>query len=140
MTSGHGHGRRHRGRELALRVLFELEGTEKTVEWALPYQAHELGATPDVEAFARRLVVGCLQHADQLDTALEDASSNWRLVEIGKVERAALRLGAYELLYERDTPMAVVIDESVELAKSYSGDVPAQFVNGVLGNIARARV
>ena len=56
------------------------------------------------------------------------------------MERAALRLGAYELLYERDTPMAVVIDESVELAKSYSGDVPAQFVNGVLGNIARARV
>ena len=140
MTSGHAHGRRHRGRELALRVLFELKGTDKNFHWALEYQARELGATGDVSEFASRLVAGFLQNADALDAALEDASDNWRLDELGKVERAVLRLGAYELLHERDTPVAVAIDESVELAKAYSGEVAAQFVNGVLGHIARAQV
>jgi len=140
VTSSQSHGRRHRGRELALRVLFELEGTDKSFEWALDYQALDLGATADVMSFARRLVEGCLRHADSLDLALEEASSNWRLTDLGKVERAVLRLGAYELLHEPDTPVAVAIDESVELAKSYSGEVAAQFVNGVLGHIARAQV
>ena len=137
---GRGAGRRHRGRELALRVLFELEGTQKDFAWALAYQATDLGATADVVAFARRIVEGCLVHGDALDISLEDASANWRLAELGKVERAVLRLGAYELLFERDTPVAVVIDESVELAKAYAGETASQFVNGVLGHIARAQV
>jgi N utilization substance protein B len=137
---GHAHGRRHRGRELALRVLFELEGTDKSFEWALDYPARDLGATPDVTEFARRLVEGVVNHADSLDAVLEDASANWRLAELGKVERAVLRLGAYELLHERATPVAVAIDESVELAKAYAGETAAQFVNGVLGHIARAGV
>ncbi len=139
-SSGRSTGRRHRGRELALRLLFELEGTEKDFEWALTYQAQELGAAPDVIAFARLIVAGCVQHSGTLDTALEDASANWSLTELGKVERAVLRLGAYELLYERETPVAVVIDESIELAKAYAGETAGQFVNGVLGHIARAQV
>jgi len=135
-----GAGRRHRGRELAFRVLFELEGTEKDFEPSLEYQAAEAGATSDVIAFARLLVDGCLEHGDAIDILLEDASDNWRLPELGKVERAVLRLGAYELLHEPSTPVAVVIDESVELAKAYAGETAAQFVNGVLGHIARAGV
>jgi transcription antitermination protein NusB len=139
-TVTRGAGRRHRGRELALRVLFELEGTEKDYRAALDYQAADLGATPDVAHFAEHLVNGCLQHGDALDNLLDDASANWRLEDLGKVERAVLRLGAYELLHERGTPVAVVIDESVELAKAYAGETAAQFVNGVLGHIARAGV
>jgi N utilization substance protein B len=139
-ASTRGAGRRHRGRELALRVLFELEGTDKDFEAALDYQARDLGATPDVVAFARRLVNGFLQHSEALDGLLEDASANWRLAELGKVERAVLRLGVFELLHEHETPVAVVIDESVELAKAYAGETAAQFVNGVLGHIARAGV
>jgi N utilization substance protein B len=133
-------GRRHRGRELALRVLFELEGTEKDFQPALAYQAEELGATGDIVDFAGRLVGGCLRHADALDGLLEEASEHWRLADLGKVERAVLRLGAYELLHERDTPAAVVIDECVELAKAYAGHTASQFVNGVLGRVARSRV
>jgi len=135
-----GAGRRHRGRELALRVLFELEGTQKDFEDALRYQARDVGATADVAGFARAIVSGCLAHADEIDALLEDASTNWRLADVGKVERAVLRLGAYELRLEPGTPVAVTINESVELAKAYAGDAAAQFVNGVLGHIARAQV
>jgi len=133
-------GRRHRGRELALRVLFELEGTDKDANWAIEYQARDVGAAPDVEAFARRIVLGCLDHAAAIDSVIAEASENWSLPGLGKVERAVLRLGTYELLYERDTPVAVVIDEAVELAKAYAGEDAGQFVNGVLGHVARQRV
>lgn len=139
MTTG-GVGRRHRGRELALRVLFELEGTQKDADEVLRYQAEDTGATPDVEAFAHQLAFGVLEELEAVDGAIESASSNWRLEEIGKVERAVLRLGAWELLYLSETPVSVAIDEAVELAKAYAGEEAGGFVNGVLGRIATERV
>jgi N utilization substance protein B len=135
-----GAGRRHRGRELALRVLFELEGTDKDALAVLDYQAADLGATADVVAFARQLVVGVLEELQRVDDSIAGASSNWRLEEIGKVERAILRLGTWELLFLADTPVSVAIDEAVELAKAYAGDEAGGFVNGVLGRIAAERV
>jgi transcription antitermination protein NusB len=135
-----GAGRRHRARELALRVLFELEGTDKDALAVLDYQAADLGATADVVAFARQLVVGVLEELQRVDDSIAGASSNWRLEEIGKVERAILRLGTWELLFLADTPVSVAIDEAVELAKAYAGDEAGGFVNGVLGRIAAERV
>jgi N utilization substance protein B len=133
-------GRRRRGRELALRVLFELEGTEKDDANTLAYQAAEMAATPDAVAFARRLVTGALTHIDRIDAAVSAASLHWDLVDLGKVERAVLRLGTFEILYEAETPAAVSIDESLELARTYAGEEAVPLVNGVLGRIARETV
>ncbi len=133
-------GRRRRGRELALRVLFEIEGTAKDPEFALRYQGSDLRATADVVSFARTIVVGCVDHLDAIDAAIVAGMEHWTLVDLGKVERAVLRLGTFELLYMEPTPVAVVIDESIELAKAYAGDEAGQFVNGVLGHVARERV
>ena len=133
-------GRRRRGRELALRVLFELEGTEKDPRPALAYQAKEMGAPADAVAFAGALVEGTLEHVVNIDAAISEASVNWDLVDYGKVERAVLRLGTYEVLYEPATPVAVSIDESLELARVYAGEEAVPLVNGVLGRIARERV
>lgn len=133
-------GRRHRGRELALRVLFELEGTDKDADEVLRYQAADISAAPDVAGFARRLVLGCLEHADPIDVVITEASEHWALADLGKVERAVLRLATYELLWGREAPVAVVIDEAVELAKAYAGDEAGPFVNGVLGRVARQHV
>jgi N utilization substance protein B len=134
-----GGGRRRRGRELALRVLFELEGTDKDAAESLAYQGEEVGATPDVMAFARRLVLGCLENRERIDAALT-AASRWSLGDVGKVERAVLRLGTCELIWGDGTPVAVVVDESLELTRAYAGDDAVQYVNGVLGQIARERV
>lgn len=133
-------GRRHRARELGLRVLFELEGTRKDADEALRYQAEDTAAPPDVTAFARSLVLGCLEHGDAVDAVIAEASEHWALADLGKVERAVLRLGVYELLWGRDAPVPVVIDEAVELAKAYAGEEAAAFVNGVLGRVARQQV
>ena len=133
-------GRRRRGRELALRVLFELEGTAKDPGSVLTYQADEMGAPADALLFARGLIEGTLERIDRIDAAIAEASAHWDLVDLGKVERAALRLGTFEVLYEAGTPVAVSIDECLELARSYAGDEAVPLVNGVLGRIARERV
>ena len=132
-------GRRRRGRELALRALFELEGTDKDADAVIAYQAEEMGATADVTGFARRLVVGCLSSSERIDAAIAEAS-RWPLTDIGKVERAVLRLGTWELLGGEGTPVPVVVDESLELARAYAGEEAVQYVNGVLGHVARERV
>ncbi len=132
-------GRRRRGRELALRALFELEGTEKDPRAVLDYQGAELEAPADVSAFARRLVDGTLQHIGTINSAITGASLHWDLVDLGKVERAVLRLGVFELLFQAGTPVAVSIDKSLELARVYAGEEAVPLVNGVLGQIARER-
>jgi transcription antitermination protein NusB len=129
-------GRRHRGRRLALRVLFELEGTTKDAAETLHYQAEDEAAPADVTRYAEELVYGTLRNLEGIDDAISAASLNWRLEDIGKVERAVLRLGAFELLYESGVPSAVAIDECIELSRTYAGDEAAPFVNGVLGRIA----
>ena len=133
-------GRRRRARELALRVLFEVEGTDKDAAESLRYQAEEMGATPDVADFGRNLVMGTLHQIDGIDSAIGAASDNWDLIDLGKVERAVLRLGTFELLHQPDTPAAVCIDESLELARIYAGEEAVPLVNGVLGRIAREHV
>jgi len=139
-VSSGGAGRRHRGRELALRVLFELEGSQKDAREVLRYHAEDTGAAPDVEEFASELVFGVLNELSRVDDTIDGASSNWRLEEIGKVERAVLRLGTWELLFDTQTPVSVAIDEAVELSKAYAGEEAGGFVNGVLGRIAVERV
>jgi len=131
-----GAGRRRRGRELALKVLFELEGSDHDPEEALRYQAVETGAPDDVVAFAETLVLGTVANGDAIDRAVAEASTHWRLDELGKVERAVLRVAAYELLCSDQVPVSVVIDEAIELARAYAGEEAARFVNGVLGRIS----
>ena len=83
---------------------------------------------------------GTLEHVDRIDATIGEASDNWDLVDFGKVERAVLRLGTFEVLFEPGTPVAVSIDESLELTRVYAGDEAVPLVNGVLGRIARERV
>jgi N utilization substance protein B len=86
---------------------------------------------------AERLARGAAAERERLDAVIGPALHHWRLDRVGAVERNILRLGAYELIMERDTPASVVIDEAVELAKRFGEAEAASFVNGVLDAIAR---
>ncbi len=84
---------------------------------------------------ARRYVEGVWKDREHLDRRLESVSERWPVRRMPAVDRAILRLGLYELLYE-PTPTAVVIDEAVELAKRYSTRRSGAFVNGILATLA----
>jgi len=94
-------------------------------------------ATESARAMAERLARGADAERERLDTAIKAAATHWRLDRIAAVERNLLRLAAYELIMEPDTPASVVIDEAVEIAKRFGEAESPGFVNGVLDAIRR---
>ena len=132
----HSAGKRHQARELALKVLFQLEGGDDDPEEVLGYHASEGAATGEVANFARQLVQGVIANQEKLDGILAGASEHWRLDQMAKVDRVILRIAVYEIAVERKVPTKAAINESIELAKTFSGDEAGRFVNGVLGKVA----
>jgi N utilization substance protein B len=94
-------------------------------------------STEATKAMAERLARGAQANAARLDGLIAEAATNWRFDRIAAVDRNLLRLGAYELDMERDTPISVVIDEAVEIAKRFGEADSPSFVNGVLDAVRR---
>ena len=88
-------------------------------------------------AFIETLVKGVCGHSAELDEKITSYLRDWSLSRVAKVDLAILRLAFYELLYIKDVPETVVINEAVEMAKRYSTDKSGAFVNGVLGALSR---
>ncbi len=76
-------------------------------------------------------------HLPTIDQAIQSAAPEWPIDKIAKIDLAILRLAAFELMIERKEPPKVIIDEAIELAKTYGNDNSAKFVNGVLGTILK---
>jgi N utilization substance protein B len=129
-------GRRHLARELALKVLFELETDGSDLDRSLEYHATEARADPDVTAFARVLASGVIEHQPEIDAHLVEASRNWPLDQMAKVDRTLLRIAAFEIEFLPSVPLKAAINESIELAKTFGGPDSGKFVNGILGRIA----
>ena len=130
-------GPRHRARELALKVLFQLEHSPgDDVDEALAYHAAEDGQGGEEHMFARELVYGVIEHQAELDEVIRNASRNWKLEQMGRVDRIVLRIAIYEITVAREVPVKAAINESIELAKTFSGEESGRFVNGVLGKVA----
>lgn len=94
-------------------------------------------ALVDRIVFATSLVLGTVAHVKEIDAMISEHARHWRMDQLGLVEKSILRLGGYELVYEEETPAAVVIDEAVELAKRFSDPEAGSFVNGVLDGMSK---
>jgi transcription antitermination protein NusB len=130
-------GPRHRARELALKVLFQLEHSPgDDPDEAVAYHAAEEAEGGEIRRFAQELVHGVLEHQSELDETIRTASRNWKLQQMGKVDRIVLRIAIYEITIARSVPVKAAINESIELAKTFSGEESGRFVNGVLGKVA----
>jgi len=131
---------RHRAREAALRMLYQIEVGQSAIEDVARTHESIGGAEAiDVDDEARQLAVsladGAWQQRDLIDSYIADAARNWRVERLAIVDRSILRLAVQELLAYPSTPPRVVIDEAIELARAYSCDESARFVNGVVDGI-----
>ena len=119
-----------------MQVIFEMEHRGPAdVESAVRYRFEDAPGSEDQVRFAIGLAQGTLDHREQIDAEINRASTHWRLDQMAGVERAVLRLALYELLFS-EVPVKAVINESIELAKTFGGDEAGRFVNGVLGQVA----
>jgi N utilization substance protein B len=94
-----------------------------------------LSVPPD--PFTVALVQGAAAHEQRIDSLMAAAAQGWEIERMPVLDRSILRLATYELIAEPEVPVAVVINEAVELAKQYSTEFSGGFVNGVLSTIAR---
>lgn len=123
--------KRREAREKALQTLFQLENTELTIEDAM---SHVLEGKND--PFYEKLVRGTTEQLTQIDESLKTKLENWSLDRLPKIERTVLRLAVYELLFMQDAPSKVVMNEAIELCKTFGDDKSSKFVNGVLSKYA----
>lgn len=136
---------RHLARVVALQTLYEHEfRTRAGVEGLTSDPAEILERNIAVyqeslgdDAFVRDLVNGTVKHLTKADELIAPAAPEWPLEQIAKMDLSILRLAVYELMIKREVPPKVVINEAVELAKSFGGENSSRFINGVLGTIYR---
>ena len=130
-------GRRTKARECAFQLLYQWEITGDPMDQVRDGFWRLRSGTPNMRAMAERLACGAHSRTGELDGAIAEAATHWRLDRIATVDRTILRLGAYELLAETETPSAVILDEAIELAKRFGEADSPSFVNGVLDAIRR---
>lgn len=134
---------RHRGREAAVQMLYQWEVGRIPIEqvreqfWLQAPMQSPPG--DDVRAFATHLADGVVAHLAEIDPLITDAADHWRLERMQVMDRLILRLAVYEFLFESDTPSKVIINEALELARTFSADDSVRFINGILDAIRRTR-
>ena len=131
-------GMRREGREMALQVLYLSDACRLPVETALKSALSQKGSDLSNE-FCRHLVKGVLEKKDEIDRVLSLYTENWEISRMASVDRNILRLSAFEIMNDLDTPVSVIIDEAIEIAKTYSTEESGKFVNGVLDKVKNER-
>lgn len=128
---------RHHARAIAMQSLFEWDfnGGQESLDDILAKNLSEFGHELKDSEFAKQLAVGVKENLADIDEIIVKNAPEWPLDQLDKVDKAVLRLGIYELMFLKDVPPKVAINEAVELAKSYGGESSGKFLNGVLGTL-----
>jgi len=145
---------RHRAREAALQMLYQWEVGHVSAHEAVrtywpgrdappsPEDEHA-DAVPDVvvsdtdRTWANALVAGTIQRVTEIDELIAKHLKNWRIERVAVIDRLVMRLAIFEMLTEADTPAKVVINEALELARTFSGEEPVPLINGVLDAVRK---
>jgi len=133
---------RHGARAAALQMLYQWEVGRlpmSEVRESFWLQTTDVAQplAEELRQFATRLAEGTASGAEQMDPMIAEAAENWRLERMNVMDRLILRLAVHELLHERETPAAVIINEALELARAFSSDEAVGFINGILDAVRR---
>ncbi len=127
---------RHELRERVFQTIFQLPFYDEEIpEIEVSDVADSEEISDKDKAYIEAKVAGIRDNLEEIDKAIEQNSNGWKVKRIGKSELAILRLAVYEIRFDDDVPDKVAINEAVELAKSYSDEKAARFINGVLSGV-----
>ncbi len=117
-------------------MLYALDAAGHTPQQAIVDFWRQFPGDAEGRPYADELLPKVWEQQKTLDQHITQATNNWRIERMTRVDRSILRLAAYELIFEPQVPRPVIIDEAVELAKQYGADNSFSFVNGVLDKLA----
>jgi transcription antitermination protein NusB len=130
---------RRKGRILAFQALYAWDAAKMPLEDLLSFSWLEEDKRDSLEdelkVFAKLLITGTIENMDAVDECIKRHLEHWTLERLKKVDLAVLRLSAYSLLYQKDVPAQITIDEAIEIVKEYGSEDSYRFVNGVLDAI-----
>lgn len=133
---------RSKARKRAIDLLYGADLREISLNDAIAMEAQRAEAQPDREAswnYAREIVVGITEHGDEIDELIETYAQGWTIDRMPTLDRAIVRIGIWEIMFNEQVPDSVAVSESVRLASELSTEDSAGFVNGLLGRITQLR-
>jgi N utilization substance protein B len=130
-------GRRRKAREETLRILYRLEFDNRPLEETIDQYWENKRANKATREYSTWLVSGIISHQKTIDTFIQEASEHWRISRMALIDRNIIRIAVFELLYEENIAPAIIINEAIEIAKMYSGNEAATFVNGILDAVRK---
>jgi N utilization substance protein B len=125
-------GHRRKAREETLRILFQIEFEDDEFDTIVAQYWENKKIHEEIKEYSTWLVSGIISHKGEIDNTIQSVSEHWRISRMALVDRNILRMAVFEILYEENIDTAVVINEAIEIARKYSGDEAATFVNGIL--------
>jgi len=129
---------RRTARQAALQTLYQLDLGLVEAPQAFAYAVESTPLQDRDADFAQRIIQAALTNWEDINSHIEEATVSWAIDRLARVDRSLLRLSLAEMLsHDPDTPVNVIINEGIELAKQYSTEESSKFINGMLGNIAR---
>jgi N utilization substance protein B len=133
---------RRKARILAFQAVYAWDSsggaTERLLDFDWLDEEKRASLDEEVATFARLLIGGTLENIGAVDAAITAHLQNWSFERLKRVDLAVLRIGAYSLLFQRDIPAQITIDEAIEIAKEYGSEDSYRFINGVLDGIWKA--
>lgn len=127
-------GFRRKARELALQMLFQTDFNREQKAPPVSFWA-ENKALPQVKAFAELLAQGVIRHLPEIDKVVEQYTQHWAPERMAIIDRNILRFAIFELLYLKEIPPKVTMNEAIEIAKKYGNEDSGAFVNGILDRV-----
>ena len=128
--------KRTRAREYALQILYAVDITKDDPgDCVRRFWEGNEESSAEVKKFAAGLVLGVSDNKKEIDRMIAKYATNWKLDRMAVIDRNVLRFAAYELLYAKDIPPKVSINEAIDIAKKFGGPDSGKFVNGVLDKI-----
>ncbi len=128
---------RRQSRESAMQVLYQVDVGKMTIDEALQNIQEQFALSGLDLNFTGQLVYGTMEKLAELDKTMAGHSREWPVERMAAVDRNILRLALYEIMYVKEIPPNVSINEAVELAKKFGGEESSRFINGILGAVAR---
>ena len=128
-------GKRRKSRELALQVLYQLDVTKQDPPKVLAQFQQQFLPIEEKDEFLERLVLGVVEHSQEMDRLIKRFSENWSLDRMSIIDRNILRMATFELLYCEDIPPKVTLNEAIDLGKEYGTEESGSFINGILDHI-----
>ncbi len=122
----------HKGRETVLKLLYEYEITKNPMEMILKNSIVNKIKGKDLKNFVFNSFSGILSNIPFLDSLIQKYLQNWQIERVAIIEKNILRIAIYELFNHKDIPAAVIIDDAIELSKTYGSEISTKFINGIL--------